>query len=461
MVRWTAGVVVRAARAVRVLALVAILAGTGAGAGAGCGGKPQLMPTPNLYATGDPAPFADVPPERRSNHLEILYLTDRKLEEGSTPDRPEYGHKRSRSLAFGVCEVRFGQDVSWTELVKASTTKRRSVKLEVAMTKATELCRFPPTPRTLVELPDPPGTTQPSALQVEHDEALGIAREEFAKRLTASEVKDVYIFVHGVKTGFEGSVTTIAQLWHFLGRQGVAIAYSWPAGGRGLLRGYNYDYNSSEFTVYHLKQTLRAIALFPEVRRIHIIAHSRGTDVVISAVRELHLETAGAGRSTREVFKLGTLALAAPDLDVDVVIQRAVTARLGLVPERTVMYICEKDEALGLSRFLFGSMRLGKLQPNVFTPEELAALRASKTVAIIDARLQKPGSFGHNYFYSNPAVSSDLILVLRHGASPGAEHGRPLHASENGFWYIDDKYPTTHPAHPAHPAPSQRAADAH
>jgi esterase/lipase superfamily enzyme len=259
-------------------------------------------------------------------------------------------------------------------------------------------------------------------------------------------VKDVYIFVHGVKTGFEGSVNTIAELWHFLGRQGVAIAYSWPAGGRGLLRGYNYDYNSSEFTVYHLKETLRAIASFPEVHRVHIIAHSRGTDVVISAIRELHLETAATGRPTRDVFKLGTLVLAAPDLDVDVVIQRAVTARLGQVPERTVLYICEKDEALGLSRFLFGSMRLGKLQPDVFTQEELAALRTSKRVAIIDARLQKPGSFGHNYFYSNPAVSSDLILLLRYNAPPGAEHGRPLHASENGFWYIDDKYPATRPA---------------
>jgi esterase/lipase superfamily enzyme len=445
MVGWIARVVVRAARAAPILALVAILAGPGAGAG--CGGKAQLMPTPNLYANGDPAPFADVPPERRNNHVEILYLTDRTLEEGSTPDRPEYGHKRSRSLAFGVCEVRFGENVSWAELVKASTTKRRAVKLEVAMTNATELCRFPPTPRTLVELPDPPGTTQPSTLQAEHDEALGIAREEFARRLAASEVKDVYIFVHGVKTGFEGSVTTIAQLWHFLGRQGVAIAYSWPAGGKGLLRGYNYDYNSSEFTVYHLKQTLRAIASFPEVRRVHLIAHSRGTDVVVSAIRELHLEAAAAGgRPTREVFKLGTFVLAAPDLDVDVVIQRAITARLGHVPERTVLYICEKDEALGLSRFLFGSMRLGKLQPDVFTPEELAALRASKRVAIIDARLQKPGSFGHNYFYSNPAVSSDLILVLRYHAPPGAEHGRPLHASPNGFWYLDDKYPTTRTA---------------
>jgi esterase/lipase superfamily enzyme len=189
----------------------------------------------------------------------------------------------------------------------------------------------------------------------------------------------------------------------------------------------------------------------PEVGKIHIIAHSRGTDVVVSALRELHLEISGGDKITRDVLKLGTVVLAAPDLDVDVVIQRGATARLGQVPERSVIYLCEKDEALGFSRFLFGSMRLGKLQPEVFTPQELAALRDSKKLAIIDARVQKPGSFGHSYFYSNPAVSSDLILVLRNQAPPGAEYGRPLHASANGFWYIDDKYPgaTTRPAREA------------
>jgi esterase/lipase superfamily enzyme len=221
----------------------------------------------------------------------------------------------------------------------------------------------------------------------------------------------------------------------------VPIAYSWPSGGKGLLRGYNYDYNSSEFTVYHLKQTLRALSQIPDVQKVHVISHSRGTDTTVSALRELHLEIAGSGRSTRDVLKLGTVVLAASDLDVDVVFQRAATARLGLVPERTTIYICEKDEALGVSRFLFGSMRLGKLKPEVFTTEELEALRASRNLAFIDARVEKPGSFGHNYFYTNPAVSSDLILLMRYQVPPGAEYGRPLHASKNGFWFIDDDYP--------------------
>src|SRR5205823_6706836 len=149
------------------------------------------------------------------------------------------------------------------------------------------------------------------------------------------------------------------------------------------------------------------------------------TDVAVSALRELHLEIGGSGRSTREVLKLGTVVLAAPDLDMDVVIQRMFTARLGNVPERAAIYVCKEDKALGISNWLFGGLnRLGKLQSNIFTPEELAALRESKTTQIIEARVSNAGSYGHNYFHSNPAVSSDLILLMRYEKLPGAENGR-------------------------------------
>jgi esterase/lipase superfamily enzyme len=192
--------------------------------------------------------------------------------------------------------------------------------------------------------------------------------------------------------------------------------------------------------VFHLKEMLRFIAAQPEVRNIHVIAHSRGTDVAASALRELHLEISGSGKSTRETLKLKTLILAAPDLDVDVVLQRLVTARVGRVPERFALYVCAMDEALGISNWLFsGISRLGTIRSNIFTPAELQALRSSKTVQIIDARVSNPGSSGHSYFYSNPAVSSDVILLLRYGFAPGED--RPLRTTKSGFWVIDDRYP--------------------
>jgi hypothetical protein len=105
-----------------------------------------------------------------------------------------------------------------------------------------------------------------------------------------------------------------------------------------------------------------------------------------------------------------------------------------------VLYICAKDSALGLSNWLFGgSSRVGKLQSSMFAPDELAAMRARKSVQIIDARISDPGPHGHSYFHSNPAVSSDLILLMRYHYLPGPL--RPLRADPNGFWFIDDDYP--------------------
>jgi esterase/lipase superfamily enzyme len=414
---------------------------------AGCGGPSQLMPTPNVYARGFADPFPDVPAALQNNKVEVLYMTDRQPEAGSTPENSVYGTKRSRSVAFGVATVEFGKDVPWADLEEASRTNKRAVSLPMNLTKTQELGRFAPTPQSLAETsPDTPiaetAGTEPTTRKIERDEMIQRAEALLSQQLAAVPDKEVFIFVHGYNNSFYDGVTTIAELWHFLGRRGVPVSYSWPAGHGGLLRGYTYDRESGEFTVYHLKQMIREIAKNPDVKKINLIAHSRGTDVLVSAIRELHLEINGAGKSTREELKLGTMVLAAPDIDLDVMLQRMVTARIGRIPEHFVMYVCSKDQALGISNWLFsGVIRAGKLRSDMFSPEELRALRGMKTVQIVDARIAKAGAFGHDYFHSSPAVSSDLIMLMRYHLQPGEENGRPLGTDGQGFWIIDNEYP--------------------
>ena len=76
----------------------------------------------------------------------------------------------------------------------------------------------------------------------------------------------------------------MAELWHFLGRIGVPIIYTWPAGYPGLF-GYTYDRESSEFTVNHFRELLTLMAGFPEIEKINLIAHSRGTDIAVTKDR--------------------------------------------------------------------------------------------------------------------------------------------------------------------------------
>ena len=105
--------------------------------------------------------------------------------------------------------------------------------------------------------------------------------EHLAARLAKTPRKEVFIYVHGFDNTFEDAVRTAGEMWHFLGREGVPICYTWPAGVGGIF-GYEYTLVSTQFTVYHFKQTLRLIASCPEVEKVHIIAHSRGTAVTVA-----------------------------------------------------------------------------------------------------------------------------------------------------------------------------------
>ena len=60
--------------------------------------------------------------------------------------------------------------------------------------------------------------------------------------------------------------------------------------------------------------------------------------------------------------------------------------------------------------------------------------------AVIQYDGRSGGMGGHNYFRTNPAVASDLVLTVRYGLAPGAENGRPLEHVAGFFWTIDDDY---------------------
>jgi esterase/lipase superfamily enzyme len=373
----------------------------------------------------------------RSNQATVLYVTDRAPTE-VTDIGQQYGHGRSRSLAFGEATVQFGRGLTWEQLVEASRTDKREVKVPILITNVTEITRFPDTPARLI-VPEDGIPLEPEEWKAHLSESEKIFRETVAARLAETDDKEAYVFVHGFANQFNGSCAVMAQMYHFLGRRGVPIAYSWPAGSKGL-KSYAYDRESGEFTNYHLKQFIRLLATVPGLQRINVIAHSRGTSVATVAIIDLHGESRARGEETREKLKLGLLELAAPDMDMDVFVQNFLAERLSLAVEQLAIYVCPRDEAIGISGWLFSDVRLGRLKSDYFPEDELHHLRESHHIQIIDAEVTKPGSFGHNYFYVNPEVSSDVLLLLE-GHPPGAEHGRPLLIHETGFWGIHDDYP--------------------
>jgi esterase/lipase superfamily enzyme len=423
-----------------VLLVVAVAGVVLSGGGGGCSSKTYLMPTPNAYTHPAWNPFANVPPELQGDTVSVMYATDRVPTNEAT-DHWEYGYDRSRSAAFGAAVVKIGDKLTWDDVVKNSRVSKRPRKLEIAITTTNEMARFEQTPPSLVITDAQLASGKPPEVSQVQIDAEKKFLDDLSARLALTPHKEVFIFVHGFNNTFEDAVLTTAELWHFLGREGVPFCYTWPA-GEGLLKAYEYTIDSTEFTVYHFKQTLRLIASHPEVKKINILAHSRGTAVATDTVREMYLEAKCHGEDAVRAMKFGTAVLAAADIDLDVAIQRDAAERVGRAVEFTAIYFSDHDKALSLSSWLFGGvMRLGDIKFEMFDKEEIAVLRKSQRVQMMDAKVKDLGDFNHAYFHTSPAVSSDIVLLLRYGLLPGAEHGRPLVVSDDGYWIIEDGYP--------------------
>ncbi len=404
---------------------------------AGCGAKRYLMPTPNIYTCAESDPFADVPAELRTPSVDLLYVTDRRQVPGKE-GAEQYGWRRSASLAYGRCVVELGKDMTWEGLVEASRTAKRARKLPMSISAVDELGRFAPTPVPVVMV-NGQLVIEP-AVAADRDRRAAEFYKELDRRLALTPRKEVYVFIHGYANTFADAAYALAEVWHFLGREGVPILYTWPAGSPGLLRSYTHDRESGEFTIFHLKKLLEALGADPNVEHVNIISHSRGTDVATSALRELLIEARRSG-DAKARYKFGRLVLASPDLDYDVITQRLVAERLGGFIAASTVYVSATDEAIGIADWLFNSeRRLGQLRPDDIDANLWASLEDVRSLTIVDAHIDHSDKHRHSYFRTNPACSSDLILFLRYHAAAGTPE-RPLAPAEHGFWILEESYP--------------------
>ena len=405
-----------------------------------------MMPTPNVYINAKIDPYNNLAEGLKNNKVRLFYVTDR-LPEKDGKGNLRYGHGRSSSLAFGTAEVDLGQDITWEELLEASRIQKRLKPVIMTLGEVVELVRSPdvPIPYTIVN----GNLKEEPTLKAEFDQAAQAFRKLLVQQLSLTPRKEVFIYIHGFRNYFSDAAFALAELWHFLGRIGVPIIYTWPAGYPGMF-GYTYDRESSEFTVFHLREVLKRIASFPEVEKIHVIAHSRGTDVAVAALRELTIGANAAGRDARQQFKIHNFILAAPDLDVMVAEQRLDGDKLPLSVKRFTIYTSPDDKAIGYANKLFQSPR-GRI--GTFSPENVTkSLRAgmefygTSNLAIVhflgasDLLYSEADRYGHSYFRDAPTVSSDVVLTLRDDLDPGSP-GRPLEHMDLNFWRIPPGYP--------------------
>lgn len=339
-------------------------------------------------------------------------------------------------MAFGASNIAFGENQDWQSLSAASGLVKRPQKLPLSIVKTQELLRFDATPTQFTVVNGRP--VKNSDAVASYNRKRANFQNQIREQMRAAQKNEVTIFVHGFNNTFEDAVFSLADIWHFSGRSGVPIAYSWPAGSGGLF-GYFTDRESGEFTVFHLKEFLLQLSQIPELRKIHIVAHSRGTDVTTTALRELIIAVRSQGKNPKKVLKIENLIMAAPDLDFSVVRQRLIAEGFGASIGQITVYMNRGDTALGLSQRLMAGQRLGKLTANDLQPAEQEIFSEVKTVNFINVEGVK-GLTGHAYYRTNRNVLSDIATIIRSSARPGTPP-RPLTRIEGNFWNMSSEHP--------------------
>jgi esterase/lipase superfamily enzyme len=217
--------------------------------------------------------------------------------------------------------------------------------------------------------------------------------------------RNVFLFVHGFNTMFAEAVYRGAQLAHDSKAAGVPVLFTWAS--RGQATAYVYDLNSATAARDALEHTLRLL-LRSNAEKVNVLAHSMGNWVTVEAFRQIRLSG-----DLPPASKIGTILLAAPDIDIDVF--KSQLRRFGKPQKPFYVVLSKDDRALFLSRTIAGGVtRVGDASDTA----DLTALGAT----VIDLTdVKATDATNHDKFVQLASVAPQLRGILAQGIN--ANHG--------------------------------------
>ncbi len=387
------------------------------------------MPPPAFLEAAEVTPFSDPGPVTSPADPRVLYATLREpAPEGS--DNRFYSKDRGIALRLGSSRIVLGRsDITWDMARQMSILKNSTDQYPLQVADLQEFGILDRTVHPILE-PGTGGAPDP------------IPRERFVaainERLAGNRDQDIFIYVHGYKVNFENPILVAAELWHFLGYEGVFIPFAWPSRIGRL--DYFGDTESARYSARYLREFIQFLAEETTARRIHILGYSAGTRLVAATLHQFALVNAGrSAAAIREELRLGNVILVGSDIDRGIFANYLIDGLLK-VQERLTIYESPRDKALGMALLAFGSNRVGQLDPSDLSPGARQFLRTSDEIALVNIT-NAPGfdaGNGHSYFRDSPLVSSDVLAALRYDLTP-AQRGLAQDA-DTGVWEFPPDY---------------------
>lgn len=304
-------------------------------------------------------------PYDTTKDVPILYLTYRKIKTGSIPgcSNSFYGSEKDSEGKYGICSVSVPaiHDIGIIDY-KASKN-----------TDSDKFFRF-------------------SKFEYHN-------KDSFSEQIKNSKFPEILLFVHGFNVRFEEAVLRAAQIQYDLKFPGKTVLFTWPAGSKegvmnkiNIKKTYGFNRENAKKSIPDFKNFLRELK--NTGKKIHIIVHSMGHQIVIPAIAELSKE--GEDKFISE------LVLNAPDYDADDFKRKANS--LKKVSKRITVYCSPGDNALIASSQVNENKRLGSCK-------RISGIDMIN-VNPVDSPVLGIGGLGHGYYSSRPIITDLYQLIL-------------------------------------------------
>jgi esterase/lipase superfamily enzyme len=243
----------------------------------------------------------------------------------------------------------------------------------------------------------------------------GALRKEYGDR--TADKRTALVFIHGFKNNFDDAAYRTAQLAYDLNFEGVPIMYSWPS--QDNLLKYDNDRAQAKVSSPRLQYFLERIARESGAQRIHLVAHSMGNELLVSALGGLAQEP-----DIQPLFD--NVIMAAPDVDAKSFTKQTWLNIKGAA-RRFTLYASSDDWALKVSRQMKGGapfVRLGE------AGGDLVVIPGLDTV---DASGIDTNELGHSYYHCKK-ILDDVQLLMAKGWAPVERKLRDRRKGDLGYW---------------------------